>query len=216
MKKVFPTQRNEQGQPMAACVLVCTDDGMVLAVSRKNDPYDFGLPGGKVDQGESPKEAAARELAEETGLVATRLRQVFKEFDGSYCCYTFVGDVSGSINTDEEGVVRWVHPDVLLSSSRFAPYNRKLFKHVGIKLDRDQTKEGVVKITVSKLKALIKEETTRAPLTAYGALELVHRDNGYLSKPSRLIELFERLEKEQFSAGYEAGYEAALRGDEDA
>jgi 8-oxo-dGTP pyrophosphatase MutT (NUDIX family) len=45
-------------------------DGLILSVPRRNNPNDFGLPGGKVEEGESEVDAAARELFEETGLVA--------------------------------------------------------------------------------------------------------------------------------------------------
>lgn len=40
-----------------------------LAVSRRNDPTNFGLPGGKEDPGESNLQAVVREVFEEVGLV---------------------------------------------------------------------------------------------------------------------------------------------------
>lgn len=40
----------------------------VLMVERKDEPGAFGLPGGKVERDETPKEAAVRELVEETGV----------------------------------------------------------------------------------------------------------------------------------------------------
>lgn len=122
------TEKNELGQPMAACVLVMSSDGKILVVSRKTDPRDFGLPGGKVDAGETPAEAAEREMFEETGLSCFGLKQVFKMFDGSHCTYTFCAqEVSGEIDTDEGGVIRWVDPSVLINQSRYANYNRKMF-----------------------------------------------------------------------------------------
>lgn len=49
-------------------VVILNSTGEVLLV-RQNCGYRFfGLPGGKVEDGESPAEAAIRELFEETGL----------------------------------------------------------------------------------------------------------------------------------------------------
>lgn len=122
----------KQDGPLAATVLCVAEDGKVLAVSRRDDPTAFGLPGGKVDPGESPMEAAARELYEETGLTATDLNPVFVRSEGDgYTTTTFVGKVSGNIKTDEEGVVRWVDREVLFNGP-FGEYNRKLFAKLGL------------------------------------------------------------------------------------
>lgn len=125
-------EQEEQGKMLAATVLVIADDGKILAVSRRDDPTAFGLPGGKVDPGETPVEAAARELQEETGLTATDLKPVFVRGEGDgYTTTTFVGKVSGNIRTDEEGVVRWVDREVLFNGP-FGGYNRKLFDKLGL------------------------------------------------------------------------------------
>lgn len=121
-----------QNEKQAACCLILKGDGRVLAVSRRDDPTAFGMPGGKVDAGETPEQAAARELEEETGLVATSLNQVFvrKEHDG-YTTTTFVARVEGEFGTDEEGVIRWVTPEVLFAGP-FGDYNKRLWKHLGL------------------------------------------------------------------------------------
>ncbi len=55
----------------AACYLEV--DGKVLLVQRaphKSEPGKWGVPAGKLDPGETPGEAAVRELFEETGIRA--------------------------------------------------------------------------------------------------------------------------------------------------
>ncbi|WP_432070908.1 NUDIX domain-containing protein [Streptomyces sp. AA1529] len=53
-----------------ADVVAVTDDGHVLLIERDWPPYEgaWALPGGHVDPGETGRAAAARELAEETGV----------------------------------------------------------------------------------------------------------------------------------------------------
>ncbi len=121
-----------QSTQQAACCLIMADDGKVLAVSRKNNPSDFGLPGGKVDDGEDPETAAARELQEETGLTAVKLAKVFVRRDpDGFTTTTFACEARGKITTPEAGVVRWVAPEVLFQGS-FGEYNKALFGKLGL------------------------------------------------------------------------------------
>jgi len=121
--------QNQDQKPKAACVLIVRGDGKVLAVSRKDNPSDFGLPGGKVDEGEEPINAAVRELQEETGLVASDLSPVFCNDDDGYVTTTFRGTVNGEIDTPESGLVRWVDREELFNGS-FGEYNKALFAKV--------------------------------------------------------------------------------------
>jgi ADP-ribose pyrophosphatase YjhB (NUDIX family) len=61
---------------VAAGVLLEDDEGRVLLVKRVWKPYEgaWSLPAGFVDHDEVPEEAAAREVAEETGLEARDLQ----------------------------------------------------------------------------------------------------------------------------------------------
>jgi 8-oxo-dGTP pyrophosphatase MutT (NUDIX family) len=129
------TEKTNQSVKRAATCLIISDDGKVLAVSRRDDPGLFGLPGGKVDPGEEPIQAASRELSEETGLVAINLHPIFSCRDsGGFVTTTFACEASGQIDTDEEGVIRWVDVSVLLdpNSSPFTEYNQKLFSRLGM------------------------------------------------------------------------------------
>lgn len=126
-------QAEQKQKTMKAAVVLCiADDGKVLAVSRRDDPTMWGLPGGKAEAAEDLATTAARELKEETGLTVTDLKPVFVRKDsGGFTTTTFIGNVSGEIKTDEEGVVRWVNPEVLFNGP-FGQYNRALFKHLGL------------------------------------------------------------------------------------
>jgi 8-oxo-dGTP diphosphatase len=63
-----------------ADVVLLSTDGQVLLIKRRWEPYkgQWAFPGGHVDPGETSRVAAARELAEETGirLEPDQLRQV--------------------------------------------------------------------------------------------------------------------------------------------
>lgn len=124
----------EQHHKRAACVVVTRSDGKILTVSRLDDPNKIGLPGGNVDVAETFKDAAARELREETGLIATKLTFVFRDTDElGYEVVTFAGRVEGDIHTSESGVIKWLDPTDLADDNKspFAAYNRKLFKQLG-------------------------------------------------------------------------------------
>lgn len=122
----------QSDKTFAACVVITGPDGKFLGVSRKNDPNDFGFPGGHIELGETPREAAERELTEETGLVATDLHYLMKvpTKHGGFCA-VYLCKAIGKIHTEEEGVVKWVSQDELLSGS-FGSQNLIILKKLGL------------------------------------------------------------------------------------
>jgi 8-oxo-dGTP diphosphatase len=60
----------------ASIVLVRDEEGRFACVTRPEPPHELAFPGGHIDPGESPAEAASRELFEETGIHASRLREI--------------------------------------------------------------------------------------------------------------------------------------------
>lgn len=71
--------REVVGHPGGAAAVPVFADGSVALVSQYRHParrYVLELPAGKLDPGESPAEAAGRELEEELGVVAGRLEQL--------------------------------------------------------------------------------------------------------------------------------------------
>jgi len=67
------TETKTESIRYTADVVALTPDGNVLLIERDWPPYEgaWALPGGHVDPGESSREAAAQELAEETGVHVT-------------------------------------------------------------------------------------------------------------------------------------------------
>ena len=62
--------------PLPAALAVLARGRQVLLVRRANPPDQglWGFPGGRIERGETVFAAAARELAEETGLIGTPVR----------------------------------------------------------------------------------------------------------------------------------------------
>lgn len=68
-------------------VVLFNEEGKVLLEERADDGY-FDFPGGGIDLKESAKDAARRELKEETNLIADEL-ELFKVYSGEITHYVY-------------------------------------------------------------------------------------------------------------------------------
>lgn len=102
----------------SAVVIINKDQ--VLLVKRKREPYQgsWMFPAGFVKYGEHPKEAAIREILEETGLkvTAVKLIDIFQSDDDprslGHLIFFFITKLNGEVNlsngdSDENSDLRW-------------------------------------------------------------------------------------------------------------
>ena len=115
----------------AVCAVITNELGEILTVTRKDNPSDKNLPGGKVDENETLEEALIREIKEETGLsiIPESIKKVFTDLDGEFEVTTFMCQTFGEIKTSETGIVEFINWDKLLTTTNsFYDYNLNLYR----------------------------------------------------------------------------------------
>ena len=90
--------------PRQRATAIVVRDSRILVVRDKFRPA-FMLPGGGIDEGELPEVAVARELREETTLIATSIKYLFTH-DGKYNHHhVFRVDVDGDVDISHDPLV---------------------------------------------------------------------------------------------------------------
>lgn len=118
----------------SVAALMLNEQGEILAVSRKYNHADLGIPGGKIDAGETPEEAVRRELLEETGVEARCVLPVFeRDCQGQRAITYLITEWEGEPRAVEEGWVGWVPLARLLDPNcSFRGYNGAMYEAVGL------------------------------------------------------------------------------------
>jgi 8-oxo-dGTP diphosphatase len=102
---------------------ILIQDGLVLACQRKRTapyPLKWEFPGGKIEPGESPREALIRELQEELSITVDPETEFFRQEwdygDQSFRVYYYsVRSFSGIPTNLAFEQIRWVNPETLLT-----------------------------------------------------------------------------------------------------
>ena len=113
---------------------VIRDGDRIFATQRGYGPYKDGweFPGGKIEAGETPEQALAREIREELDTeiaVGSRLIQVeydYPEFHLSMGCY-WCTVLSGRLTLKEHEAAKWLRPEEL-DTVRWLPADREIIR----------------------------------------------------------------------------------------
>lgn len=138
------------GRKEVASIAVISGDRLMMG--KRNDNQRWTLPGGHLDQGETPLDGAARELAEETGIKVNPKElhllgsEAVTTFTGkqmvihSYACFGHF-DTDTELDPDQE-VQEWKWVDIsnglpyAVSSNLHSPKNTTL-KFLGLQNEKD-------------------------------------------------------------------------------
>jgi 8-oxo-dGTP diphosphatase len=123
------TEVPDDFQPKFAVVSCYVEHGgKILLLHRqsyKSEGDKWGVPAGKVDAGETEKEALVREVYEETGILLdselphflSKISVRHSDYDFTYCMYKMILDVMPEviIHSEEHQGFQWTTPQKALS-----------------------------------------------------------------------------------------------------
>lgn len=111
-----------EGDPTHAGIAIkALDTGRILLLQRAIDPEDpasgmWEFPGGSIDTGEGPEQAARREFEEETGVPLPDTLTIvdgFRSPNGVYQCYVATVPTEGDIRINPDTSTRAENPDTI-------------------------------------------------------------------------------------------------------
>lgn len=123
-----------------AVVIIINNQNEILLEERADDGF-FDFPGGGIHLKETAEEAAARELKEETGLIANRL-ELFKVYSGEITHYVYFNgdeiygvdcvyicrDYSGEMKPQLSEVKRLFFCSLDKMPEKMSPRNKQIIK----------------------------------------------------------------------------------------
>lgn len=103
----------EDGVPAAGVIYLADGNVLLMRRSLKSmvGPGTWGLPAGKIEDGESPEQCARREFLEETGYDLSAMTLNLLDISGNFSLYITKGDVFSPQLNDEHTGFLWATPD---------------------------------------------------------------------------------------------------------
>lgn len=125
--------KDEADDTVKVSLCVVFLNGKVLCVSRGPGSQLFGFPGGKREIGECGKDAAIRELKEETGLDTEEISHITTIKNDSKVISYYKIKASGTLVPSEEGDLALASVEEMKDSANFpwAEYNKLVFQEIG-------------------------------------------------------------------------------------